>query len=67
MTDGTKASVVAGPGLPTSDADPFSHELLEDPRRLHEDLRDAGPIVLLTRYDVFALARYEQVHAALVD
>jgi cytochrome P450 len=30
-------------------------------------LRDAGPVVYLTRYDVYAFARYEQVHAALVD
>ena len=30
-------------------------------------LRDAGPLVHLTKYDVYALARYEQVHAALVD
>src|SRR4051812_1474930 len=34
---------------------------------MHTELREAGPVVHLTRYDVFALARYEQVHAALVD
>jgi 4-methoxybenzoate monooxygenase (O-demethylating) len=53
--------------VPTSDVDPFSHEVLEDPLPMHEQLREAGPVVHLTRYDVFALARYEQVHAALVD
>jgi cytochrome P450 len=52
---------------PTSDADPFSHEVLEDPLPMHEELREAGPVVYLTRYDVYALARYEQVHAALTD
>ena len=58
-------SPVADP--PVSDADPFSHEVLEDPLPMHEQLREAGPVVHLSRYDVYALARYEQVHAALVD
>jgi cytochrome P450 len=53
--------------LPTNDTDPFSHDVLEDPSALHAELRDAGPMVFLTRYDVYAFARYEQVHAALVD
>src|SRR3954470_11594760 len=55
------------PTLPTSDTDPFAHEVLEDPLPMQAALRDAGPLVYLTRYDVYAMARYEQVHAALVD
>ncbi|MCW2676613.1 MAG: cytochrome [Modestobacter sp.] len=54
-------------GLPVSDADPFSHEVLEDPTPFHAQLRDAGPVVYLDRYDVYAFGRHEQVHAALVD
>ncbi|MEO3825580.1 cytochrome P450 [Actinomadura sp. B10D3] len=46
---------------PAIDADPFGHEALEDPLPLHSRLRDAGPVTYLTRYDVFALGRYEQV------
>jgi cytochrome P450 len=53
--------------LPASQADPFGHEVLEDPSALHAELRDAGPVVYLTRYDVYALARYEHVHAALTE
>lgn len=53
--------------LPTHDADPFGHEILENPGAFHAELRDAGPVVYLTRSDVYAFARYEQVHAALVD
>ena len=53
--------------LPVSDADPFSPEALEDPEQLHARLREAGPVVHLSRYDVYALTRYEHVHAALVD
>jgi cytochrome P450 len=54
-------------GLPVSDEDPFSHEVLEDPTPFHTRLRDAGPVVYLARYDVYAFGRYEQVRAALVD
>ncbi|WIV53502.1 cytochrome P450 [Amycolatopsis nalaikhensis] len=47
--------------------DPFSHAVLEDPLPMHAELRDAGPVVYLSRYDVYAVARYEEVHAALTD
>ncbi|WP_448624164.1 cytochrome P450 [Geodermatophilus sp. URMC 64] len=53
--------------MPVSDVDPFGHEVLEDPLPMHAALRDAGPVVYLTEYDVYACARYEQVRAALVD
>lgn len=53
--------------LPTSDADPFGHEILEDPLRFHAALRAAGPIVRLTKYDVYAFGRYQEVYAALRD
>jgi hypothetical protein len=53
--------------LPTTDVDPFSHPVLEDPTPMHAALREAGPVVHLSRYDVYAFARYEQVHAALVN
>jgi 4-methoxybenzoate monooxygenase (O-demethylating) len=53
--------------VPTTDVDPFDHSVLEDPLPMHAGLREAGPVVLLEKYEVFALARYEHVHAALVD
>ncbi|MER6982670.1 cytochrome P450 [Streptomyces carpinensis] len=52
---------------PTSHADPFAAEHLEHPEPLHHSLREAGPVVRLSRYDVYALARHQEVHAALVD
>jgi cytochrome P450 len=61
------ATVPTGTSLPTSDVDPFSHEVLEDPLPMHAELREAGAVVHLARYDVYALARYAEVHAALVD
>ncbi|MBP2365207.1 cytochrome P450 [Pseudonocardia parietis] len=53
--------------VPTSDADPFGHEILEDPTPFHTALREAGPVSYLSRYGVFAFGRYAEVHAALVD
>lgn len=55
------------PTLPVHHGDPFGHEVLEDPAAFHEELREAGPVVHLSRYDVFAMARYAEVHAALRD
>lgn len=63
----TTAPASAPPGVPATDADPFAHDVLEDPLPLHARLRDAGPVVYLTRYDVYAFARYEPVHAALAN
>lgn len=52
---------------PTSDVDPFSHEVLLDPLPFHHALRTAGPAVHLSVHDVVAFGRYADVHAALVD
>ncbi|MFF4806424.1 cytochrome P450 [Streptomyces sp. NPDC001351] len=59
------AAVPASP--PISDADPFAAEHLEHPEPLHRQLRQAGPVVRLSRYGVHALTRYQEVYAALVD
>jgi cytochrome P450 len=61
------ATVGAPAALPTSDVDPFSHEVLEDPLPMHAELREAGPVVYLSRYDTYAFARYAEVYDALVD
>lgn len=57
----------AGEPLPVSDADPFAPDVLVSPEPLHAALRDAGPVVHLSRYEVYAFARYPEVHAALTD
>jgi 4-methoxybenzoate monooxygenase (O-demethylating) len=54
-------------GYPTSDLDPFSAAYLADPHPAQEALREAGPVVRLARYNVWAVARYEQVSAILND
>jgi len=50
-----------------STLDPFSAEFLSDPWPRHRELRDAGPVVWLERYGIWAMARYDEVHAALLD
>ncbi|MGE0036939.1 MAG: cytochrome P450 [Xanthobacteraceae bacterium] len=50
-----------------SEIDPFSRQFLADPYPYHEQLREAGPVVRLTRYDAWAVFRYEQVQAILND
>src|SRR5580692_5417631 len=53
--------------IPTSDIDPFCAEFFEDPFPAHEALREAGPVVRLSRYGIVAIARYAEVHAVLND
>jgi 4-methoxybenzoate monooxygenase (O-demethylating) len=55
------------PDVPHLDFDPFSIEFFADPFPTHEKLRDAGPVVYLSKWGVFGVARYEQVHAVLND
>jgi hypothetical protein len=54
-------------GAPTVDVDPFSEEFFADPYPSHATLREAGPVVWLTRYNVAATARYAEVRQALQD
>jgi len=52
---------------PVSAVDPFCREFFEDPFPVHEELREAGPALRLSRYDVWAVARYAEVHRVLND
>ncbi|MGV9926522.1 cytochrome P450 [Nocardia rhamnosiphila] len=60
-------TTLASSAVPVSHDDPFDLAILEDPLQFQAALRDAGPVVHLDRYNVFAMGRYEQVHAALTD
>jgi 4-methoxybenzoate monooxygenase (O-demethylating) len=50
---------------PVSDIAPFSREFFENPFPAYEELREAGAVVRLLRYDVWAVARYDEVHKVL--
>ena len=52
---------------PVSDIDPFCAEFFETPFPAHAELREAGPVVRLSRYGVWAVARYDEVHKLLND
>jgi 4-methoxybenzoate monooxygenase (O-demethylating) len=51
----------------TSEIDPFSRAFLADPYPYHEQLREAGPVIRLARYDAWAVFRHEHVQAVLTD
>jgi cytochrome P450 len=47
--------------------DPFSESFSDDPYPFHEQLRDVGPVVWLSKYGIYGMARYAEVQAALND
>lgn len=57
----------AHPDLPVLSLDPFDEEFLADPFAHHAGLREAGPVVWLEKYQVYAMARFAEVQAALRD
>ena len=57
----------AGAAVPILDGDPYSTECLVDPYPFHEELREAGPVAWLKRYDVWATGRHEHVRSILTD
>jgi hypothetical protein len=52
---------------PVSTIDPFSHAFLSDPYPHHEAMREAGPVVWLEHYGIWAMARHQEVRDALTD
>lgn len=54
-------------GATVLDVDPFSLEYFADPFPDQARLRDAGPFVWLSRYNIGAVARYEHVREVLLD
>jgi cytochrome P450 len=54
-------------GIAGLDVDPFAIEFFENPFPTHEVLREAGPVVHLDKWDVYAVARYAEVHLVLND
>lgn len=50
-----------------TDIDPFSSGYILDPYPSHERMRDLAPVVWLEKWNVWAVARYEQVQSVLTD
>ncbi len=54
-------------GAPVVDVDLYGDEAVADPHGVYQRLRDAGPVVWLPRYRVFAIGRFDDVRMALRD
>jgi cytochrome P450 len=61
------AAATRRPDVPTFDFDPFSREFFDNPYPAHEAMREAGPVVWIPRYNLWAMARHDEVHGALND
>jgi cytochrome P450 len=53
--------------VPAYPHDLFTDEVLADPYEHFRALRDLGPVVWLEAHEVYAIARYDEARAALVD
>lgn len=54
-------------GVPVVDVDPFSDDFLTDPYEGHQRMREAGPVVWIPAYGIYACAQHVSVHAVLND
>jgi cytochrome P450 len=52
---------------PVSDLDPYALDTLRSPYRFHAALREAGPVVYLAKYGVYAVGRYQEAALVLSD
>lgn len=50
---------------PESSLDFYSRKAIDDPAPVYRALRDAGPVLRLTRHNVYAVSRYDEVRAVL--
>jgi cytochrome P450 len=53
------------PGMPSTDVDIWSDEVLADPYPTYQALRDLGPVVWFNRYAMAAFPRFAEVRSAL--
>lgn len=51
--------------IPVLDDDPFASETLENPLPFQERMREAGPVVYLSKYNVYGIGRYAELSGAL--
>ncbi|NQV56369.1 MAG: cytochrome P450 [Rhodospirillales bacterium] len=54
-------------GVPNLDIDPFDEDFLTDPYPYHEQMREAGPAVWLSKYGIWGVARHEEGAEILKD
>ena len=54
-------------GVPVLDIDPYSDTNIDDPDAFDAALRDAGPVVWLKKYEMYAVGRFAEVETVLGD
>ena len=54
-------------GVPVSDVDPYSVEILRDPEPYYAELRAKGPVVYIPKYSVLAVGRYPETKEIFSD
>jgi 4-methoxybenzoate monooxygenase (O-demethylating) len=67
ISSAASTPATGGGSIPHLDIDPFAVRYFENPYPTQEALREAGPVVHLDKWNVFAVARYAEVHATLND
>ncbi|WP_433755778.1 cytochrome P450 [Nocardia sp. CA-135398] len=60
-------TITTSADVPVSDYDPYDDANLLDPWEGYRQLRDAGPIVWLRKYEMYAATRYSTVRRVLED
>ena len=65
MSASSEAAATLDP--PVFDWDPWTIENLTDPYPMHHAMRETGPIVWLSKYDMYAVARHEECSTVLSD
>ncbi|OZE99811.1 cytochrome P450 [Rhodococcus sp. 15-2388-1-1a] len=53
--------------VPTYDVDLYSAHAIADPYTHYRALRELGPVVWLSKHDMYAVSRYSEVHDVLAD
>jgi cytochrome P450 len=66
-TVSTEPTRIPDSRAPVSDIDPYSDAALTEPWDAYRQLQNLGPAVWLSRYQMFALTRYDSVVRALSD
>lgn len=64
----TKPLVLPGDkSIPILDIDPYSVEVIDNPYPFQEALREAGPLVWLSRYECYATGQYDAARTVFSD
>lgn len=67
MTATTPEGTPIDPRIPVLDMDPYALAVIDDPYPFQEALREAGPVVWLSRYGVYAVGRFAQAQDVFSD